>query len=162
MTSQVLSPQAELAVAAWVRLMGAHSAMTRSFNAHLQAMAGMTVTDFEVLRRLGAEEGGRMRRVDLAPAVGLTPSGITRLLDGLEAAGLVCKEHCSSDARVTYAAITTEGRRALADAAATHLVTLEALFAELFTREETGSLVDLLGRLPGARELSPSCPTPPD
>ena len=66
--------------------MGAHSAMTRSFNAHLQSTAGMTVTDFEVLRRLAEEEGGRMRRVDLAPAVGLTPSGITRLLDGLEAA----------------------------------------------------------------------------
>ena len=87
LSSQVLSPQAERAVAAWVRLMGAHSAMTRSFNAHLQTTAGMTVTDFEVLRRLAEEEGGRMRRVDLAPAVGLTPSGITRLLDGLESAG---------------------------------------------------------------------------
>ena len=65
-------------MAAWVRLMGAHSAMTRSFNAHLQATAGMTVTDFEVLRRLSDEEGGRMRRVDLAPAVGLTPSSSER------------------------------------------------------------------------------------
>jgi DNA-binding MarR family transcriptional regulator len=33
----------------------------------------------------------------------LTPSGITRLLDRLERAGLVCKDSCSSDARVTYA-----------------------------------------------------------
>ena len=149
-------------MAAWVRLMGAHSAMTRSFNAHLQATAGMTVTDFEVLRRLSDEEGGRMRRVDLAPAVGLTPSGITRLLDGLESAGLVCKENCASDARVTYAAITDDGRRALADAAATHLKALEALFGELYTAEEVTALADLLGRLPGAREAAPSCPTPPD
>ena len=158
----MLSPQAELAVAAWVRLMGAHSAMTRSFNAHLQSTAGMTVTDFEVLRRLAEAEGGRMRRVDLAPAVGLTPSGITRLLDGLEASVVVCKEHCASDARVTYATITPDGRRALADAAATHLATLEALFDELFTPEETTALAELLGRLPGARELSPSCPASPD
>jgi DNA-binding MarR family transcriptional regulator len=148
-----------VAVDAWVRLMGAHSAMTRSFNAHLQARAGMTVTDFEVLRRLSEEEGGRMRRVDLAPVVGLTPSGITRLLDGLEAGGLVCKEHCASDARVTYATITPAGRTALADAAATHLASLEALFGELFTHEETTALVDLLGRLPGARDVAPSCPT---
>ena len=142
--------------------MGAHSAMTRSFNAQLQSTAGMTVTDFEVLRRLADAEGGRMRRVDLAPAVGLTPSGITRLLDGLEAAGVVCKEHCASDARVTYAAITPDGRRALACAAATHLVTLESLFGELYSPEETAALVELLGRLPGARELSPACPAPPD
>ena len=158
----MLSPQAELAVAAWVRLMGAHSAMTRSFNAHLQSTAGLTVTDFEVLRRLAEAEGGRMRRVDLAPAVGLTPSGITRLLDGLEASGVVCKEHCASDARVTYATITPEGRRALAAAAETHLVILEAVFGERFTPEETSALVELLGRLPGARELSPSCPALPD
>jgi DNA-binding MarR family transcriptional regulator len=139
--------------------MGAHAAMTRSFNAHLQSASGMTVTDFEVLRRLAEEEGGRMRRVDLAPAVGLTPSGITRLLDGLQTAGLVCKESCASDARVTYATITPAGRQALAAAAETHLATLEALFGELFTPEEVQALIDLLGRLPGARDLSPSCPT---
>jgi DNA-binding MarR family transcriptional regulator len=103
-----------------------------------------------------------MRRVDLAPAVGLTPSGITRLLDGLEAAGLVCKEHCATDARVTYAAITDEGRQALAGAAATHLAALEALFGELYTAEEVTALADLLGRLPGAREAAPSCPAPAD
>jgi DNA-binding MarR family transcriptional regulator len=142
--------------------MGAHSSMTRSFNAHLQATAGMTVTDFEVLRRLGEEEGGRMRRVDLAPAVGLTPSGITRLLDGLESAGLVCKERCASDARVTYATITDDGRRALSDAAATHLKTLEVLFGELYASEEIDALVELLGRLPGAREAAPTCPAPAD
>jgi DNA-binding MarR family transcriptional regulator len=142
--------------------MGAHSAMTRSFNAHLQATAAMTVTDFEVLRRLSQEDGGRMRRVDLAPAVGLTPSGITRLLDGLESAGLVRKENCASDARVTYATITPEGRRALADAAATHLKTLEALFGELYAPEEIDALVELLGRLPGAREAAPTCPAPAD
>jgi hypothetical protein len=63
---------------------------------------------------------------------------------------------------VTYATITPEGRRALADAAATHLTALEALFGELFTAGEIDALVDLLGRLPGAREAAPSCPGPAD
>jgi DNA-binding MarR family transcriptional regulator len=94
--------------------------------------------------------------------VGLTPSGITRLLDGLESAGLVRKENCASDARVTYATITPEGRRALADAAATHLKALEALFGELYAPEEVDALVELLGRLPGAREAAPTCPAPAD
>lgn len=138
--------------------MGANAAMTRSFNADLQASSGMTVTDFEALRRLAAAEDGRMRRVDLTVAVGLTASGITRLLDGLEKAGLVRKEHCTSDARVTYAAITDEGRTALRGAADSHLQRLAAIFGERFTPAEVDQLVDLLGRLPGAEEDASSCP----
>lgn len=138
--------------------MGAHAAMTRAFNADLQARGQITVTDFEALRRLAAAEGGRMRRVDLAPAVGLTASGVTRLLDGLEKAGLVCKEHCSNDLRVTYAAITDAGREHLRCAAGAHLERLSAIFAERFTPEEVDRLVELLGRLPGAEEDSSACP----
>jgi DNA-binding MarR family transcriptional regulator len=160
LSSQVLSPQAQAAVDAWVRLMGAHGALSRAFNAELQASAAMTTTDFDVLRRLAAAEDGRMRRVDLAGLVGLTPSGITRLLEGLQACGLVCKESCPSEARVTYAAITDEGRARLARAAAIHLASLEALFGERYTAAELDSLVALLARLPGAEDLVGGCPTP--
>lgn len=138
--------------------MGAHAAMTRAFNADLQASSAMTVTDFEALRRLAAAEGGRMRRVDLAPLVGLTASGVTRLLDGLQAAGLVCKESCAADARVTYAVITDAGRERLRTAAEHHLEGLAAIFAERFTPQEVDRLVELLGRLPGAGEDAASCP----
>lgn len=138
--------------------MGAHAAMTRAFNADLQACCGLTVTDFETLRRLADAPEGLMRRVDLAQAVGLTASGITRLLDGLQNAGLVRKESCASDARVTYAAITEEGRAALRRAARTHVAALVALFGERFSTEETDRLVELLGRLPGGGE-TPACPS---
>jgi DNA-binding MarR family transcriptional regulator len=138
--------------------MGAHSAMTRAFNAELQASSGLTVTDFEVLRRLSAAPEGAMRRVDLASAVGLTPSGITRLLDGLQASGMVCKRLCASDARVTYAELTPDGRAALHAAAESHLAALTALFAELYEPEELETLVALLGRLPGAEAAENSCP----
>lgn len=132
--------------------------MTRAFNADLQAAGAITVTDFEALRRLAAAEDGRMRRVDLAQAVGLTASGVTRLLAGLEEAGLVRKEHCTSDLRVTYATITDKGRAHLLCAAESHLERLVAIFAERFNPEEIDQLVDLLGRLPGAEEDASSCP----
>ena len=138
--------------------MGAHAAMTRTFNAGLQASSAITVTDFEALRRLASAPAGRMRRVDLAQSVGLTASGITRLLDGLQAAGLVCKELCSEDARVTYAVITEAGREVLHRAASTHLSGLGALFSERFTPEELDQLVQLLGRLPGAEDDAAACP----
>jgi DNA-binding MarR family transcriptional regulator len=154
----VLTAQQQRAVQAWVRLRASDAALTRAFNASLMARHGLTVNDFEVLRRLSLEDEGRMRRVDLAQVVSLTPSGITRLLDGLEAAGLVRKDMCDSDARVTYARITREGRETLHAAAESHLVALEAVFAERFTVEELESLAALLGRLPGAADAEEECP----
>lgn len=154
---QVLTAQENAALAAWVRMSGAHASMTRSFNAALQAGSGITVTDFEALRRLAYAEDGRMRRIDLANAVGLTASGVTRLLDGLEAEGLVCKVGCPKDARVTYACITDAGRAVLRGAAETHIAALAALFGERFSPTELRDLVGLLGRLPGAADPDGAC-----
>lgn len=153
----IYTPGQERAGRAWVALLHAHTALTRAFNADLQATHGLTVTDFEVLRHLAGEEGGRMRRVDLAQRVGLTPSGITRLLDGLERAELVRKASCTSDARVTYAQITESGLRTLECAAATHLAAIDALFAERFSDAEASRLADLLERLPRAADEG-ACP----
>lgn len=132
--------------------------MTRAFNARLQGAGGLTVSDFEVLRRLAAAPDGVMRRVDLARAVGLTPSGITRLLDGLQASDLVCKRLCEADARVTYAAITDAGREEVRRVADVHLAELRDLFATLFRPDELDALVELLGRLPGAAAGEEACP----
>ncbi len=158
MSSQGLNRTTDSHVAAWVSLMGAHAAMTRAFNADLQAGHGMTVMDFEALRRLDRADDGEMRRGDLAQAVGLTPSGITRLLEGLEKAGLVCKRFCASDARVSYAVITDRGRAALGRAADEHLAALIALLDERYTDDEVQRLAELLARLPGGGE-TPQCPT---
>ena len=56
------------------------------------------------------------RRVELSERVLLTPSGITRLLKGLERAGYVGNRPCKEDARVTYAVLTAKGRRKLEQA----------------------------------------------
>lgn len=142
------SESAARAGRAWVALLHAHQALTRAFNATLQADHGLTVSDFEVLRQLDGAPDGELRRVDLARLVGLTPSGITRLLDGLERGGLVVKGTCPSDARVSYARLTTAGRTLLHRAAATHLDAIDALFQERFSDEEAASLGELLERLP--------------
>jgi DNA-binding MarR family transcriptional regulator len=89
-----------------------------------------------------------MRRVDLAEKVLLTASGITRLLEGLERAGYVCKETCASDARVSYAKLTDEGRAKLAAAADTHLRGIDDLFLSRYSGSELSTLAGLLGRLP--------------
>lgn len=153
----MLNNQVPSALTAFVRLSNAHAAMERAFNQELLAAGGITVTDFEVLRRLADAPEGRMRRIDLANAVGVTPSGITRLLDGLEASALATKQQCTNDHRVSYAVITERGRQVLGQTARTHLASVVALFAERFTEQEVDQLVGLLGRLPGAEDVG-SCP----
>ncbi|HKT45074.1 MAG TPA: MarR family transcriptional regulator [Gaiellaceae bacterium] len=132
----------------WIRLLRAHAALTRELSARLEARHGLSLRDYDVLVQLYFAPGRRMRRIDIARTVILSPSGITRLLDGLERAGWVAKEHCASDARVTYAALTDAGTRKFEEARTTHLADIEELFGSRFTEEEGAQLAELLGRLP--------------
>jgi DNA-binding MarR family transcriptional regulator len=141
---------------AWIKFLRAHAALTRTLSSRLEAGHGLTLNDYDVLIQLYHAPGRRLRRVDLARQVLLTPSGITRLLDGLERAGWVCKARCDSDARVTYAVLTDEGTTKVESARADHLSDIDELFASSFNRSEQDTLAELLGRLPLA-ETSPQC-----
>jgi DNA-binding MarR family transcriptional regulator len=132
----------------WVSFLRAHAAITRERSAQLQREHGLTLNDYEVLLHLSHAPEHSLRRVDLAERVVLTASGITRLLEGLEAAGYVCKRHCESDARVTYAQLTEPGLTKLRDAATTHLRGVDELFLGRYSDLELLTLADLLGRLP--------------
>jgi DNA-binding MarR family transcriptional regulator len=145
MTSTYTPPQR---LASWVSFLQSHAAITRELSAQLQHEHGLTLSDYEVLLRLKNAEGGRMRRVDLANEVLLTASGITRLLEGLERAGYVCKETCASDARVSYAKITDEGMALFKAASETHLRGVDELFVSRYSGSELATLAELLGRLP--------------
>lgn len=141
---------------AWVGLLRSHAAVTRELNAELQRDHGLTINDFEVLLHLSRADGG-MRRVDLAERVLLTPSGITRLLNGLEAAGWVEKGVCSTDARVSYAILTDAGREKLGDASRSHVLQIRDLFESHLTEEELNRLAELLSRLPGVDTDAEDC-----
>jgi DNA-binding MarR family transcriptional regulator len=135
-------------VEAFAALLRAHAATTRAFNAELVAEHGLTLSDYEVLLRLARAPDRRLRRVDLAGQVLLTPSGITRLLAGLEQCGYVERVACASDARVTYAQLTEDGRAKLLAASKTHLESVRSVFSERLTPSEREALRDLLQRLP--------------
>jgi DNA-binding MarR family transcriptional regulator len=142
---------------AWVAFLRAHTAITRELSADLQREHGLTLNDYEVLLHLSHAEGNRLRRVDLAQRVLLTASGITRLLDGLERAGFVCKETCASDARVSYAKLTEEGSAKLSVAGVTHLRGVDELFVARYSDEERATLFELLSRLPSTGGVDEPC-----
>ena len=116
MSSQVVSAQAlrrTPEIAAFARLMRAYGVLRRELEAGVLQPRGLTINDFEALLHLFQAEDRRLRRIDLAERLMLSPSGVTRLLDGLQAAGLVANVHCESDARVTWAKLTDDGLQTL-------------------------------------------------
>ena len=132
--------------AAWIGLIRAHATLTRKMDANLQAEHGLTINDYEVLLALARAPDRRMRRVDLAEHVLLTQSGITRLLQGLERAGVVERADCPTDGRVVYAQLTERGYERLRESSRTHLDDIRSLFAARFTSGELETLDKLLGR----------------
>jgi DNA-binding MarR family transcriptional regulator len=149
LSSQVLSAQlaVEPNLEAWIRFLRAHASLTRQMSARLEADHGLTLNDYDCLVQLAYAPERSLRRVDLARSVLLSPSGITRLLDGLEREGWVEKRSCDSDARVTYAHLTDAGLEKFKSARKTHLADIEEAFGSRFTPEELAAVSSLLGRL---------------
>jgi DNA-binding MarR family transcriptional regulator len=156
MSSQVLTPQ-PYALDAFARLLRGHAGAARALSAALQAEHGLSLNDYEALLQLSKADGNALRRIDLAEQLVLTASGVTRMLDGLERAGLVGKRTCESDGRVTYAVLTDAGREKLEQAACSHVRAIRALFEERYSAEELETLAHLLSRLPGAAADGSAC-----
>jgi DNA-binding MarR family transcriptional regulator len=126
-------------------------------SAQLQAEHGLTINDYEALLLLSREEGRRMKRVDLSRALLLTPSGVTRLLEGLERAGLVERAECAVDRRITYAQLTTAGHEKLQEASGGHVGAIVALFEGHLSNREVERLAEVLGKLPDVATADDSC-----
>lgn len=141
------SKEPQTAVEALGHLLGAHATLTGQLSARLVEEHGLTLSEYEVLFLLSREDDHAMRRIDLSREVRLSPSGITRMLDRLEATGLVEKGACAEDARVTYAVITDAGMRKLRECAPDHFAAVERLIGERLGDEEIEVLSELLGRL---------------
>jgi DNA-binding MarR family transcriptional regulator len=130
-----------------VRLACAIQAASDSLNAQLQGEHRLPLSEHRALLRLSRAESGRMRRVDLARALLLTPSGVTRLLSRLEQARFVAKGSSDRDARVSSVLITDTGRARLAEATSSRVARVKVLLAQRYSREELLTLAELLGRL---------------
>jgi DNA-binding MarR family transcriptional regulator len=144
------------AIDAFVRLVRGSVAVTRELSAQLSADHGLTINDYEALLQLARAPDSRMRRVDLANSLLLTPSGVTRLLEGLEREGWVGREECATDRRVTYAVLTKAGRDKLREASKSHTSQIRELMEAPYDDSELARLADLLDRLPGNDAAGPS------
>jgi DNA-binding MarR family transcriptional regulator len=97
-------------VAEWWTFTAAHALLVQRVGRDLAAATSLPLVSYNVLRLLHEAPGGRLRLSELARAVHLTRSGVTRLANRLERAGLLHREDNASDRRSSCAVLTDRGR----------------------------------------------------
>ena len=97
----------------FLKLARIQAVMARRFDSRLGG--GLGLNDFIILHHLSQAEDEKLRRVDLAEKIGLTASGVTRLLAPMEKIGLILREPDARDARVSYVLLAPGGKRLLTE-----------------------------------------------
>jgi DNA-binding MarR family transcriptional regulator len=105
---------------AWDTLAALHTRVEQRLAKALQRQHGLGLSDYRALSRLAADDQGGMRISELADALGLNESSVSRLADRLEQAGLTERCVCEDDRRGVYAFITDAGRDQLQSATPTY------------------------------------------
>lgn len=126
----------------------ANSVVVGRLDRSLSGLHGLSFQDFSILYHLSRAPGQRLRRIDLAYRLELTPSGVSRSLLPLEKRGLVERDADPNDARATLAKLSKSGKRLVPDA----LTTAQQVSKECFLGiqgAQTDTLHAVLGGLAG-------------
>lgn len=124
----------------WIGLLETHKRLTRAVNVELETEHGVSLSALELLARLSVADNRVLRLTDLADRAGLSLSRVSRLVDALEARGLVERRCCPEDRRARNAGLTAAGADLLEAAQATHAASVQAQF---FARVEPAELTAL-------------------
>jgi DNA-binding MarR family transcriptional regulator len=144
-----------LGLDAWRAFLRAHARLFVELDAELRSEHGTALGDYDVLVQLADAPSGRLRMCDLAQAVLLSPSGLSRRVERLERAGLVDRVRASDDARSIEAGLTPAGRRLFRRLRRTHRAGIRQRFADHFDTEELALLTEMMGRLTVPRDAAP-------
>jgi len=125
---------------AWRGLVEVYADVHTALTVDLQEGFGFDEGDYGVLVNLSEAPERRLRMCDLAERQHLSPSGLTRRLDGLVRLGLVAREPSAADRRVTLAVLTDAGLAALEQAAPTHVDGVRRHFLDHLSRAQVRHL----------------------
>lgn len=104
----------------------------------------LSETEYEVLLRLARSPGERLRMSDLSAQTSLSTSGITRVVDRLERAGLTERKSCDTDRRGTWAQLTDAGMERVVSVLGPHLEDVEEWFTGRLTKDQLSALTEAL------------------
>ncbi|MDX1658381.1 MAG: MarR family transcriptional regulator [Nitriliruptorales bacterium] len=137
----------QLHLRAWRRFLEAHAALIDVLETELRQHEDLPLSWYDVLVQLAEATDERLRMQELADAVLLSKSGLTRLVDRMESEGLVERQACKTDRRGTWAVLTRRGRDRLRDAAPAHLDGVARHFARHLSEAEAATLAEVLERV---------------
>jgi DNA-binding MarR family transcriptional regulator len=124
-----------------------HATASRRFDAELGSVHGIGLNDLQLLYTLEQAPNRRLRRVDLAQQLGVTPSGVTWMLRPLIKRRLVASEANQEDARVAFAVLTEGGRRLVAEALPSGRHLAAELLHKRLSKQELARVAGLVSRL---------------
>lgn len=133
----------------WRRYLVAHAKIIRTLEAELLATENLSLAFYDVLVQLSESPGGTLRMTDLAEAVLLSRSGVTRLVERLEQGGLVERRPAAEDGRGVQAVLTAAGQERLRVAARTHLAGVNEHFVAPLGPQGLAEMEAALARLLG-------------
>lgn len=131
---------------AWLALLRTHARLWDQLEAQMRRDHGLTIARYDVLTQLDSA-GGRLRLSELASSVVLSPSGLSKLLDRMEASELIRREPDPRDARSTFAAITPRGRALVKKARRSHHELLQQRFGDALDDGDIADLTRIMGRI---------------
>ena len=129
-----------LAVGAWAALLQVHAALVPRLDRAMQQATGLPLSWYDVLLELAAVPGRRLTMSELAQRVVLSRTRVSRIVDELAAAGLVCREDNPDDGRSAFAVLTTDGLARYRAAAPHYIASIEREFAGGLTDGELASV----------------------
>jgi DNA-binding MarR family transcriptional regulator len=138
---------------AWIALVRTHARLWDQVEARMREESGLTMPRYDVLMQLDMA-GGRLGLSELASTIVLSPSGLSKLLDRMDASGLIRREPDPRDARSTFARITPRGRSLVKKARESHHAWLEQAFGDALDDRDVADLTRIMGRI-DARTPSP-------
>jgi DNA-binding MarR family transcriptional regulator len=130
----------------WLQLVRTHARLWEQIEVHMRTEHGLTMARYDVLAHLNIA-GGRLGLGELAEAIALSPSGLSKLLDRMEAAGLIRRERDPDDARAAFAAITPHGRGLVKKARAGHHALLRRTFGKALDARDLADLGRIMDRI---------------
>jgi DNA-binding MarR family transcriptional regulator len=132
---------------AWPLFLRTYSALVEILETELQRERELPLAWFDVLVHLQDRDDGRMQMNELAQTMLLSKSGLTRLVDRMESAGLITRTSGDTDRRVVYAEITAKGRAEFDGAAPVAFAGVRRHFTAMLTREELAALESALEKI---------------
>jgi DNA-binding MarR family transcriptional regulator len=131
----------------WQSLVFAHGRVQTVLEKALQEAELPPLAWFDVLHPISQSEDGMLRPRDLGCGVQISRSGLTRLTDRMEAAGVIVRKRCDEDRRGSYIGLTEAGEQVAAAMRETIETELAMVFGDLFDEDEATQLAALLRRV---------------